>query len=152
MISPARFALPGIRLSSCLYQPVYFTNFSVTLGAGPDSYLHLVSHMLSICCRQGTGEARTTHPVYSFQLVKHCTGTLQMGHIERHHSGAHRGRWETDRISELSSRCCSSCQRKGRGPPRIPKSLRSSKTAVSPFLSLLCIRNRESWEQGTAFP
>lgn len=72
MISPARFALLHIRLSSHLYQPVYFSNFSATLGAGPDSCLSLVSHLLSLHCRKGAGEARTTRFVYSFQLTGHC--------------------------------------------------------------------------------
>lgn len=130
MISPARFALLHIRLSSHLYQPVYFSNFSATLGAGPDSCLSLVSHMLPLRCRKGAGEARTTHFVYSFQLTKHCTGTLPMGHIEMHRSWVHRGHWEREHISELSSRCSSSCQRKGRD-------LQGPKNHLVP-LQLLC--------------
>lgn len=88
-------------------------------------------------CRKGAGETRTTSFVYSFQLMTHCTGTLEMGHVE---VLCREGPLHTlGNISELPSSALVHA-RKSKGPARTSKSLHPSKTAEPPSVLLCAVR------------
>lgn len=84
-------------------------------------------------CRKGAGETRTTSFMYSFQLMAHCTGTLEFGHAEVH---CRQGSLQTlGNISELPSDALVHAG-KNKGPARTPRSLHPFKTAVPPSVHM----------------
>lgn len=142
MICPLRFTLKHVRLPSHLYQPVYLSKFSVTLGAGLDTYLYLVSLMLSLQLPEAVEEGQENQqpilypPSSLWNAAWECCKWTMLKYI-----AVQGPLWTLRSRAHLRAvfRVLQLIPEKRKGHARSKKSLCPSETAVPLFLSLLCI-------------